>query len=165
MDKDTQGKSKKQAHVYDVENMVVTAWGNRFAYWRYDVKNVPAEIREYALKGFIDDLQDCTTSIKKADYPKSEKGEEDYRLDCLKKRRELEGHINAGTRPARLNANPEKAEDKRIAGLVKEQLKGVSLTGLILKQTLHPETFTEEDSAKLKELMTAALKAEKNAKK
>lgn len=128
---------KKQSHLYDTENMVVTAWGNRFAYWRYDVNTVPEEVKLFCLKGFIDDLQDCTTSIKKADYKKTPEGEDQYRLDCLAKRRELEKHINEGTRPVRVNAtaDPDAAALKQKAKELKstfdyQQLAAMKLLGL-----------------------------------
>jgi len=165
MEEDMEKKNKKQAHLYDTEGMVVTAWGNRFAYWRFDVKYVPDEIRLYALKGFIDDLQDCTTGIKKADYPKTPEGEDDYRLDCLKKRRELEAHINAGTRPARANASPEKAEDKAIAAKAKAEMKAETLTGLLLKKLTKPSEFTEADEAKMQEFLLRVAAENKKGKK
>jgi len=157
-------KSTKQARIYDVKNMIVTAWGHQFAYWRYDVTGVPDEVKEYALKGFVDDLQDCTTAIRRSDYPRTPEGEAAYQKDCLNRRRELEKHINEGTKPPRGNANPEKEEDKRIAETVKTAMKETSLTGLLLKKALRPEMFTEEDNAKLAELLAAAAKAEKAEK-
>lgn len=51
-----------------------------------------------------------------------------------------------------------KAEDKRIAGAVKEAMKAVSLEGLLIKKTLNPGSFTEEDEVKLNEFMQAAVR-------
>jgi hypothetical protein len=161
-------KVVREGHKYDIETMIVTAWGNRFAYWRFDVTSVPDEIKLYALKGFIDDLQDCTTSLKRKDYPKGEKGDENYRLDCLAKRRELEKHINAGTRPARTNLSPETAEAKenKVLGQSMKKVAGeVSLMGLMSKKLLHEldskNLWTEEDEAKLMELFQAKQDLEK----
>jgi hypothetical protein len=158
---------KKQSHVYNVELMTVVAWGNTFTYKHYapeTLKEVPAEVREYALKGFIDDLQDCTVGVKKADYPKTPKGEDDYRQDCLVKRRELEGHINTGTRPPRANSTG-KAEDKAALNTVKEAAKAVTMQGLIIKQVLASlpgnEPFTEADAEKLAEFLELAAKGGK----
>lgn len=156
---------EKQAHLYDIVNMIVTAWGNRFAYWRFDVANIPDEIKLYALKGFIDDLQDCTTSIKKSDYPDTPEGRDNYRLDCLKKRRELEKHINEGTRPVRANASPEKAEDKRIAEKVKAEIKTETLMGLLLRRLTKPNEFTAENEAKLQEFLLRVAEEEGEKKK
>ena len=148
-------KIVREQVVYDIQNMIVTRWGARWAYWRYDVSNVPDEVKLYCLKGFIDDLQDCTTSIKKSDYKDTEDGRDAYRLDCQQKRRELERHINAGTRP-RANAS-ENAIEKAAFNNVKSVSKVVSLEGLIVKKTMYPATFTAEDEAKLQELMAAAV--------
>jgi hypothetical protein len=59
------------------------------------------------------------------------------------------------------------AENKVLAGKVKEVLGStvVSLNQLILKQMLHPETFTEEDEAKLHEFLVEAAKQERKSKK
>ena len=130
--------AKKVSHVYDTTNMTVVAFGGyTFAYWRYDVKDVPDEVKLFALKGFVDDLQDCTTSIKKGDYKKTPEGEDAYRLGCLAKRRELEKHINEGTRPARANAtvDPDTAALKVKAKELKttfdyKQLAAMKILGL-----------------------------------
>ncbi len=152
-------KVTRENVIYDTENMIVTRWGNRFAYWRYDVKDVPDEIRLYALKGFIDDLQDCTTSIKKTDYKDTDEGRDAYRLDCLEKRRELEKHINAGTRP---KATSENTVAKKTNAMLKEASKVVSLQGLIIKQAMSAipgnAPFTEDDAKKLAEFMAIAAK-------
>ena len=148
-------KITRENIIYDVKNMIVTRWGYNWAYWRYDVSNVPDEVKLYCLKGFIDDLQDCTTSIKKSDYKDNEDGQAAYRFDCRDKRRELEKHINAGTRP-RANAS-ENAIEKAAFNNVKNASKVVSLEGLIVKKTMYPATFTAEDEAKLQELMAAAV--------
>lgn len=50
------------------------------------------------------------------------------------------------------------AENKKLLASVKETAKVVSLEGLIVKKTLYPGTFTEEDAAKLQELMEAEVK-------
>lgn len=151
-------KIVRESVVYDTENMIVTRWGYNWAYWRYDVKNVPDEIRLYALKGFIDDLQDCTVSIKKGDYKDNEDGRDAYRLDCRDKRRELEKHINAGTRP-RVNTS-EATLVKKTANALKEASKAVTLQGLIIKQAMAQipgnPVFTAEDAAKLAEFMALA---------
>jgi hypothetical protein len=151
-------KIVRESVVYDTENMIVTRWGYNWAYWRYDVKNVPDEIRLYALKGFIDDLQDCTSSIKKSDYKDTEDGQAAYRFDCRDKRRELEKHINAGTRP-RVNTS-EATLVKKTVNAMKEAGKAVSLQGLIIKQAMSAipgnPVFTAEDAAKLKEFMELA---------
>lgn len=149
--------AKKSSHVYDVVAMTVTAWGNVFTYKHYDpatLKDVPDEVKLYALKGFIDDLQDCTVSIKKADYAKTPEGTDKYRADCLAKRRELEGHINAGTRPARANGTGN-AENKALLAKVKETLAStvVSMESLMAKKMFAPNTFTEEDQLKLDEFL------------
>ena len=151
-------KIVRESVVYDIENMIVTRWGARWAYWRYDVKNVPDEIKLYALKGFIDDLQDCTTSIKKSDYKDTEDGRDAYRLDCQQKRRELEKHINAGTRP-RANAS-ETSVDKKALAAAKSVAKVISLEGLIVKQVMYPATFTEQDAIDLARLMKAKVELE-----
>ena len=148
-------KITRENIIYDVKNMIVTRWGYNWAYWRYDVSNVPDEVKLYCLKGFIDDLQDCTTSIKKSDYKDNEDGQAAYRFDCRDKRRELEKHINAGTRP-RANAS-ERTIEKAAFNNVKNASKVVSLEGLIVKKTMYPATFTAEDEAKLQELMAAAV--------
>jgi len=137
---------KKASHVYDTKTMSVVAFGGyKFEYNRYnkeiaeiaEIQPIPDEILLFALKGFIDDLQDCTTSIKKSDYKKTPEGEDMYRIDCLAKRRELEGHINAGTRPARANAtaDPETAAMKAKVKELKtsfdyKQLAAMKLLGL-----------------------------------
>lgn len=126
----TEKKVVREQHKYDTDLMTVFAWGNTFAYWRYDVKDVPEEVKLYCLKGFIDDLQDCTTGIKKADYKKTPEGADSYRLDCLQKRRELERNINAGLKPVRANASDKtsvKAElvaAKSMNALMAKKLKG-----------------------------------------
>jgi len=112
------------------------------------------------LKGFIDDLQDCTTSIKKSDYKDTDDGRDAYRLDCQQKRRELERHINAGTRP-RANASEATITKKTVSAL-KEASKAVTLQGLIIKQAMAAipgnPAFTKEDEAKLAEFMAVAMK-------
>lgn len=160
---------KKASHVYDTETMTVVAFGGyKFAYWRFPIETIPdhpakKELLEFALKGFIDDLQDCTTSIKKADYAKTPEGEDSYRVDCLAKRRELEAHINAGTRPTRANENPEAKADKALGKAVKEASKVVSLEGLLTKKALSTmpggAPFTAEDQTKLDEFMMIALQS------
>jgi hypothetical protein len=104
----SEDKKKKVAPVYDIINMTVVRWGQTWAYWRFDVSQVPDEIKLYALKGFIDDLQDCTASMK-----------DNTEAERTTKRRELEKHINAGTRPIRVNA-VESAEDKELKVKIKE---------------------------------------------
>jgi hypothetical protein len=136
---------KKATHVYDTKTMTVVAFGGyKFTYSRYlkeiaelaEVQAIPEEILMFCLKGFIDDIQDCTTSIKKADYRKTPEGEDAYRVDCLNKRRELEKHINEGTRPVRVNAgDPETALLKQRAKELKstfdyKQLAAMKLLGL-----------------------------------
>lgn len=145
--------SKKQAHIYDVVNMTVTAWGHTFKYERFD--SHPEEAKEYCLKGFIDDLQDCTTSIKRSDYAKTPEGEDLYRVDCLRKRKELMNHINAGTRPARANGTGA-AENKLIAAKVKEVLnsKVVSFESLAVKRVT--VGLSAEEEAKFQEFMKRA---------
>ena len=153
-------KITREQVVYDTQNMIVTRWGARWAYWRYDVSNVPDEVKLYALKGFIDDLQDVTTSIKKSDYKDTDDGRDAYRLDCQQKRRELERHINAGTRP-RANASEATITKKTVSAL-KEASKAVTLQGLIIKQAMAAipgnPSFTKEDEAKLAEFMAVAMK-------
>lgn len=154
-------KVVREQVIYDIENMIVTRWGARWAYWRYDVKNVPDEVKLYCLKGFIDDLQDVTASIKKGDYKDTEDGRDAYRLDCQQKRRELEKHINAGTRP-RANTSEATITKKTVSAL-KEASKAVTLQGLIIKQAMAAipgnPAFTQEDEAKLAEFMAVAMKA------
>jgi hypothetical protein len=158
-------KVTRESVVYNIENMTVIRWGSTWAYWRYDVSNVPEEIRLYCLKGFIDDLQDCTVSIKKSDYKDTEDGRDAYRLDCLTKRRELERQINEGTR-SRANTSETTVAKKTINSL-KEASKAVTLQGLIIKQAMaaipgNPQ-FTEEDAKKLAEFMAIAARGtEKN---
>ncbi len=153
-------KITREGIVYDTQNMIVTRWGARWAYWRYDVSNVPDEVKLYCLKGFIDDLQDCTVSIKKGDYKDTEDGRDAYRLDCQHKRRELEKHINEGTRP-RANASETTITKKTVSAL-KEASKAVTLQGLIIKQAMAQipgnPAFTKEDEAKLAEFMAVAMK-------
>jgi hypothetical protein len=151
-------KIVRESVVYDTEKMTVFRWGATWAYWRYDVKDVPDEIRLYALKGFIDDLQDCTAGVKKGDYKATEDGRDAYRLDCLQKRRELERHINEGTRP-RVNTS-EATLVKKTVNAMKEAGKAVSLQGLIIKQAMAAipgnPAFTEDDAKKLAEFMELA---------
>lgn len=104
----SEDKKKKVTVIYDTVNMTVTRWGKEWAYWRFDVTNIPEEIKLYTLKGFIDDLQDCTAGMK-----------DSTDADKQAKRDTLEAHINAGTRPVRANA-VESAEDKEIKAKVKE---------------------------------------------
>jgi hypothetical protein len=151
-------KIVRESVIYDTQNMTVTRWGYTWAYWRYDVSNVPDEVKLYALKGFIDDLQDCTASIKKSDYKDTEDGQAAYRFDCRDKRRELEKHINAGTRP-RANAS-ETSVDKKALATAKSVAKVVSLEGLIVKQVMYPATFTEQDAIDLARLMKAKVELE-----
>ena len=151
-------KIVRESVIYDTQNMTVTRWGYTWAYWRYDVSNVPDEIKLYALKGFIDDLQDCTSSIKKSNYKDTEDGQAAYRFDCRDKRRELEKHINAGTRP-RANAS-ETTVDKKALAAAKSVAKVVSLEGLIVKQVMYPATFTEQDAIDLARLMKAKVELE-----
>jgi hypothetical protein len=154
-------EAKKASHVYDTKTMSVIAFGgHKFTYDRYakelsdiaEVLPVPDEVLMFCLKGFIDDLQDCTTSIKKSDYKKTPEGEDMYRIDCLAKRRELERHINAGTRPARANAttDPDTAAMKAKVKELKtsfdyKQLAAMKLLGL---------PMTTEQKAKLEEFET-----------
>ena len=151
-------KITRENIIYDVKNMIVTRWGYNWAYWRYDVSNMPDEVKLYCLKGFIDDLQDATTSIKKYDYKDNEDGQAAYRLDCRDKRRELEKHINAGTRP-RVDASENTITKKTVSAL-KEASKAVTLQGLIIKQAMAAipgnPAFTKEDEAKLAEFMAIA---------
>lgn len=151
-------KIVRESVIYDTQNMTVTRWGYTWAYWRYDVSNVPDEVKLYCLKGFIDDLQDATASIKKSDYKDNEDGQAAYRFDCRDKRRELEKHINAGTRP-RANASENTITKKTVSAL-KEASKAVTLQGLIIKQAMAAipgnPAFTAEDEAKLAEFMAIA---------
>lgn len=153
-------KIVRESVIYDTQNMTVTRWGYTWAYWRYDVSNVPDEVKLYALKGFIDDLQDCTASIKKSDYKDTEDGQAAYRFDCRDKRRELEKHINAGTRP-RVNTSENTITKKTVSAL-KEASKAVTLQGLIIKQAMAAipgnPAFTAEDEAKLAEFMEIAVR-------
>ena len=151
-------KIVRESVIYDTQNMTVTRWGYTWAYWRYDVSNVPDEIKLYCLKGFIDDLQDCTSSIKKSSYKDTEEGQAAYRFDCRDKRRELEKHINAGTRP-RANAS-ETSVDKKALAAAKSVAKVISLEGLIVKQVMYPATFTEQDAIDLARLMKAKVELE-----
>ena len=151
-------KIVRESVIYDTQNMTVTRWGYTWAYWRYDVSNVPDEIKLYCLKGFIDDLQDCTSSIKKSNYKDTEDGQAAYRFDCRDKRRELEKHINAGTRP-RANAS-ETSVDKKALAAAKSVAKVISLEGLIVKQVMYPATFTEQDAIDLARLMKAKVELE-----
>ncbi|MFA5252352.1 MAG: hypothetical protein WC454_07195 [Phycisphaerae bacterium] len=158
----TEKKVREQV-LYDTETMVVTRWGARWAYWRYDVSNVPEEVKLFALQGFIDTLQDCTTAIKKADY----KDLDIYRLDCQHKRRELERNINLGLKPIRSNTSEKAVEKKQIATL-KEHTKVVSLDGLMSKKTYSmldkSVVWTPEDEEKLNELFMEKMRLEgKNA--
>ena len=151
-------KIVRESVIYDTQNMTVTRWGYTWAYWRYDVSNVPDEIKLYCLKGFIDDLQDCTSSIKKSSYKDTEEGQAAYRFDCRDKRRELEKHINAGTRP-RANASETSVDTKALAA-AKSVAKVISLEGLIVKQVMYPATFTEQDAIDLARLMKAKVELE-----
>ena len=154
----TAKKVTRESIVYDTVNMTVFAFGATWAYWRYDVTGTPDEVKLYALKGFIDDLRDCTTGIKKGDYKDSEEGRDAHRLDCLAKRRELEKHINAGTRPR--VATGEATVVKKTVNALKEASKAITLQGLIIKQAMSAipgnPMFTAEDEAKLAEFMKLA---------
>jgi hypothetical protein len=157
-------KVTRESVVYNTENMTVVRWGSTWAYWRYDPKGIPDEVRLYCLKGFIDDLQDCTVGIKKSDYKANEDGQDAYRLDCLSKRRELERHINEGTRP-RANVSENTVAKKTISSL-KEASKAITLQGLIIKQAMSAipgnPAFTQEDAEKLAEFMAIAAGQVKN---
>ena len=150
----TAKKVTRESIVYDTVNMTVFAFGATWAYWRYDVTGTPDEVKLYALKGFIDDLRDCTTGIKKGDYKDTDDGRDAYRLDCLAKRRELEKHINAGTRPRVATG---KVEDKKAYNNAVAASKVVSLEGLLMKKTMYPAKFTEQDQADYDRLMDAAI--------
>jgi hypothetical protein len=154
----TAKKVTRESIVYDTVNMTVFAFGATWAYWRYDVTGTPDEVKLYALKGFIDDLRDCTTGIKKGDYKDTDDSRDAYRLDCLAKRRELEKHINAGTRPR--VATGEATVVKKTVNALKEASKAVTLQGLIIKQAMSAipgnPMFTVEDEAKLAEFMKLA---------
>lgn len=153
-----QTKIKRENVIYYPDTMTVVRWGSTWAYWRYDVKDVPEEVRIYALKGFIDDLQDCTTGIKKGDYKDTDDGRDAYRLDCLAKRREHEKNINAGIK-ARV-ATSEATVAKKTHNTLKEMGKAVTLQGLLIKQAMATipgnPAFTSEDEAKLAEFMAIA---------
>lgn len=110
----------REAISYDVENMIVTRWGAKWAYWRYDVAGVADEVKLYCLKGFIDDLNDCTASIKKADFTKAGKFDEAAWKDaCMEKREDLLAHINAGTRP-KSEGNSKAKEQARLTADIAE---------------------------------------------
>lgn len=111
----SEDKKKKVAPVYHTDTMTIERWGSTWAYWRFPVTNIPDEIKLYALKGFIDDLQDCTASMK-----------DNTEAERVAKRRDLEKHINAGTRPIRVNA-VESQEDKDLKVALKE-LKAKTFT-------------------------------------
>lgn len=49
------------------------------------------------------------------------------------------------------------AENKKLASEVKNLMKAVTLEGLLIKKTLNPGLFTEENEKKLQEFMTAAV--------
>ena len=57
------------------------------------------------------------------------------------------------------------AENKRVLGEVKKAAEVVSLQGLLIKQTLFPDKFTEEDKVKLAEFMDVMLKQAGKGKK
>ena len=52
-------------------------------------------------------------------------------------------------------------ENKRVKGIITEAVKVISLEGLVMKKTLYPATFSEEDEAKLKELIKVAARVAK----
>ena len=62
-------------------------------------------------------------------------------------------------------------ENKKIASEVKSLMKAVTLEGLLIKKTLNPGLFTEEDEVKLQDFMQAAVRlasqntAERKSKK
>lgn len=56
------------------------------------------------------------------------------------------------------------SEERKLGKKMKEVVKEVSLLGLMTKKMAFPETFTEEDEAKLQELMAVAVEANKRGK-
>lgn len=50
------------------------------------------------------------------------------------------------------------SEDKILATKVKEAAKAITLEGLVMKKTLYPDTFTDEDQAKLTEFLAIVAK-------
>ena len=50
------------------------------------------------------------------------------------------------------------AENKRIIGEVKKASEAVTMSGLLIKQTLFPDKFTPEDQTKLDEFMAVMIK-------
>jgi len=56
------------------------------------------------------------------------------------------------------------AENKRVIAAVKQASEAVTLQGLLIKQTLYPDKFTEEDREKLAEFMDVMLKQAKGKK-
>ncbi len=95
---------------------------------------------------------------KLADAGSSEK-DFDQKMDLAQTKWDLflKGEI-AG---ARTNSTGAK-ENKVIAGKVRELVGVVSMEGLFLKKLMNPDSFTEEDEAKLKEFIQ--IKAEHDAK-
>lgn len=57
------------------------------------------------------------------------------------------------------------AENKRVIAEVKKASEAVTLQGLLIKQTLYPDKFTEEDAKKLAEFMEVMVKQQAKAKK
>lgn len=51
------------------------------------------------------------------------------------------------------------AENRRVIAEVKKASEAVTLQGLLIKQTLYPEKFTEEDKTKLEEFLQVMVKS------
>jgi len=153
----------REAIIYDVENMIVTRWGAKWAYWRYDVTGVADEVKLYCLKGFIDDLNDCTANIKKADFTKAGKFDEAAWKDaCKEKREDLLAHINAGTRP-KSEGNSKAKEQARLTADIAEATARLTAYADILptlkgKAKAGIEALFAKDWDNLAELQTALSK-------
>lgn len=92
----------------------------------------------------------------------SQIGESAGKVGAAKKQWErfLLGHFDG----ERVNATGA-AENRRVISEVKKAAEVVSLQGLLIKQTLYPEKFTEEDKVKLAEFLDVMVKSSGKSKK
>jgi hypothetical protein len=98
------------------------------------------------------------TKQKLMDCGASEVGNAGGKIANAKKiwQRMLDGHFDG----ERINATGAK-EDREAGKKAKELSKAVTLEGLVVKKTLYPATFTEEDEEKLQEFLKIAGKGKK----
>jgi len=98
----------------------------------------------------------CFYGLKQvlADCGSQEKGFDEKMVLAVKKWKDFKAGRVATERSNGTGA----AENKKLASEVKNLMKAVTLEGLLIKKTLNPGLFSEEDEAKLQEFMQAAVK-------